>query len=391
MNTRTTEAEATPTAQPTAASRRSNIDGAIDALEEVLIALSEGRDPVRLSVASFIGPSQDFAAKYRSCATYSPSTPPTSRSLTRRISGRLTPRTSRATTCYASTPLMTPHGGACLWPFAAASSTTSCPSRTPSLSRPWVSKLNMALRHADMKTIAALTRLFNAILRLGYFPQAWKEGLVVMLPKARKSPRNPDSYRPITLLSAVSKLFERLIIPLLLLHISPREEQHGFRSGHSTTLQVARVVNHTANILNWKESAVAAFLDVSRAFDRVWHPGLLHKLLLADTPHHIASILASFLRGRTVRVRVESAYSSSHPIAAGVPQGSSLSTALYSLYTNGIPVQQDTLLALYADDIALVTKSLSPALLTALARPRPAAGLAGGVEARAQCRQDPTH
>ena len=220
---------------------------------------------------------------------------------------------------------------------------------------------NIALRHANMWTIAALTRLFNAILRLGHYPPAWKEGLVVMLPKARKSPRRPESYRPITLLSAVAKLFERLILPLLLPHISPREEQFGFRSGHSTTLQVARVVSHVANTLNRKEKAVAAFLDVSCAFDRVWHPGLIHKLLQAGTPHHIALVLANFLRGRTFRVRVESACSTSHTIAAGVPQGSSLSPALYSLYTDDIPVQQDTLLALFADDIALVSTSLSSA------------------------------
>ena len=219
---------------------------------------------------------------------------------------------------------------------------------------------NGALRHVDSRIIAALTRLYNAILRLGYYPQAWKEGLVVMLPKGGKSPRDPENYRPITLLSAVAKLFERLLLPLLLPHTTPREEQFGFRSGHSTTLQVARVVSHAANKLNRKESAVAAFLDVSRAFDRVWHPGLLHKLLKTDTPFHVVRVLACFLRGRTFRVRVESVKSSSHSIAAGVPQGSTLSPALYSLYTNDIPVQQDTLLALYADDVALVTHSLNP-------------------------------
>ena len=219
---------------------------------------------------------------------------------------------------------------------------------------------NGALRHLNMRTIAALARLFNSILRLGYFPQAWREGLVVMLPKAGKSPRRPESYRPITLLSAVAKLFEKLFLPLLLPHIPPRAEQYGFRSGHSTTLQVARVVHHAAHTLNRKESATAAFLDVSHAFDRVWHVGLLRKVLNTDTPYCVVRTLASFLNNRTFRVRVESAWSGSHSIAAGVPQGSILSPALYSLYTDDIPVQQGTLLALYADDIALMTTSLNP-------------------------------
>ena len=204
---------------------------------------------------------------------------------------------------------------------------------------------NGALRYCNMRIIAAMTRLFNAILRLGYFPQAWKEGLVVTLPKPGKSPRSPGNYRPITLLSAVGKLFERLLLPLLLSHITQREEQFGFRTGHSTTLQVARVNAHASNTLNRKESAVAAFLDVSRAFDRVWHVWLLHKLLQVGSPHHVMLVLASFLRGRTFRVCVDGAIFNSHSIIAGVPQGSSLSPALYSHFTNDILVQQDTMLA----------------------------------------------
>ena len=230
------------------------------------------------------------------------------------------------------------------------------PKKAPGLD----SVTNRALRHLPRMIITALTRLFNAVLRLGYFPRAWKEGLVIMLPKARKNLRNPDSYRPITLLSAVAKLFEKLLLPLLQAHLQPRNEQFGFRSGHSTTLQVARVVHYATTAFYRKESATAAFLDVSRAFDRVWHPGLLHKVLNAGIPHYVAQVLADYLRGRTFRVRVESARSSSHPIAAGVPQVSILSPALYSLYTDDIPIQQDTTLALYADDIALLTKSLNP-------------------------------
>ena len=126
---------------------------------------------------------------------------------------------------------------------------------------------NGAPRHLNMKTITALTRLYNAILRPGYFPQAWKEGLVVRLPKAAKSPRRPESYRPITLLSAVAKLFEKLFFALFSPHIPPRNAQYGFRSGHSTTLHVVKVVHHAAHTLNRKESATATFLDVSHAFD----------------------------------------------------------------------------------------------------------------------------
>ena len=218
---------------------------------------------------------------------------------------------------------------------------------------------NAALRHLPLKYIAGLTRLFSAILRLGYFPQVWKEGLVIMIPKPGKNQRRPEGFRPITLLSSSAKLFEKLTLPLLMAHLQPRPEQFGFRSGHSTTLQVARILHFAATAINRKESAVAAFLDVASAFDRVWHPGLLWKILHAGMPHHLALVLAAFLQGRTFRVRLEGCISRSHPIAAGVPQGSTWSPALYSCYTDDIPVQQDATLALYADDIALISKSLN--------------------------------
>ena len=219
---------------------------------------------------------------------------------------------------------------------------------------------NAALRHLPNRAIAALTRLLNAILRLGYFPQAWKEGLVIMLPKPGKNPRLPENYRSITLLCATSKLFEKLLLPLLQAHLQTRPEQFGFRSEHSTTVQVTRVLHYASAAANRKEVAAVAFLDVAKAFDRVWHPGLLHKILQAGVPHHLARILSGFLHGRSFRVRVDDAISSNHPSLAGVPQGSILSPTLYTTYTDDIPVGQDTMLALYADDIALLTKSLNP-------------------------------
>ena len=220
---------------------------------------------------------------------------------------------------------------------------------------------NGALRHLPLKTYASLSRLFNAILRLGYFPQAWKEGLVIMFVKQYKNPRKADSYRPITLLSATSKLLEKLLLPLLQAQFQPRTEQFGFRSGHSTTLQATRVLHQITNTVNRKEGAAAVFLDVAGAFDRVWHLGLLHKMIQADLPLYLLKFTAAFLQGRSYRVRVESAISSSHPISAGVPQGSVLSPIFYSIYTDDIPLKDGTTLALYADDIALISASLTVA------------------------------
>lgn len=218
---------------------------------------------------------------------------------------------------------------------------------------------NKALRHLPKRTVAALTRLFNAIMRTGRFPETWKMGHVIMLPKPGKNPLKPGSYRPITLLSAISKVFEKLLLQHLVPHIEARPEQFGFRSEHSTTLQLSRVLHYITTALNKKESVAAVFLDMEKAFDRVWHTGLLYKLSLSPAPRRIVKVIASFLDERKIRVRVEDALSSEKPVAAGVPQGSCLSPVLYSWYTDDIPAPPNTTLALYADDAAYISTSLS--------------------------------
>lgn len=218
---------------------------------------------------------------------------------------------------------------------------------------------NAVLRHLPLKAVAAVARLFTGILRCGHFPREWKLGHVVMIPKAGKNILKPDSYRPITLLPSISKVFERLLLQHLVPHITPRPEQFGFRAEHSTTLQLTRVLHHLALTANRREQAVAVFLDMQKAFDRVWYAGLVYKLAMSSTPNIIVRIIESFLEGRRFRVLVEGQLSSEHQVAAGVPQGSCLSPSCYSLYTNDIPAESGVMLALYADDAAYITTSMS--------------------------------
>lgn len=217
---------------------------------------------------------------------------------------------------------------------------------------------NAALRHLPHRTLAAITRLFNGITRTGAFPNIWKSGQIVMLPKPGKNIRLPASYRPITLLPALSKIFEKLLLRHLVPHITPREEQFGFRQEHSTTLQLIRVLHAMTAAENKKEKTALALLDMEKAFDRVWHQGLVYKLSMSSTPRRVVKIIASFLEDRTFQVRVQDDTSDFHPIQAGVPQGSCLSPTLYCKYTDDIPVGKGVQLALYADDAAYISISM---------------------------------
>ncbi|GBP22862.1 RNA-directed DNA polymerase from mobile element jockey [Eumeta japonica] len=177
--------------------------------------------------------------------------------------------------------------------------------------------------------------------------------------------QRPISQRPITLLSHIAKLFERVLLQRLLRHLTPRQEQFGFRSGHSTTLQLARVLHHMAVEHNRGRRTVGVFLDIEKAFDRVWHSGLLYKLIENRIPPALVRTVASFLKDRDFYVTVEDATSDPRPIRAGVPQGSCLSPCLYTVYTDDIPTltdqlqhwKEDVVLALYADDSAYLASS----------------------------------
>lgn len=227
---------------------------------------------------------------------------------------------------------------------------------------------NLALKNLPEEAITALTEIFNAMFRLGHFPSRWKCADVIFIPKIGKDGKFPQNYRPISLLSNVGKLAERLIHARLSEEVTERnlvpEEQFGFRSGHSTSDQLLRVTELSARWLNWNEVVGATFFDVSKAFDTVWHEGLIYKLARGGVSPAMVQILKSFLTDRSFRAKIRGTFSAEHNLEAGVPQGSVLSPLLFATYTADIPKPERTALAIYADDTAILAHSRSPVLLT---------------------------
>lgn len=103
------------------------------------------------------------------------------------------------------------------------------------------------------------------------------------------------------------------------------DEQYGFRKTHSTELQVARLVEFAAEAINERKSTGAIFLDISKAFDRVWHEGLIYKLQQYQLSTKLTKLIYSHIQHRKIRVRVNNALSNEIQLEAGVPQGSVLS------------------------------------------------------------------
>lgn len=138
------------------------------------------------------------------------------------------------------------------------------------------------LKEIPRKAIVKLTYLFNAALRMKYVPKQWKIAQVIMIPKPGKPLEEVTSYRPISLLSIISKLFEKLLLKRLIQIIESKRlippHQFGFREEHSTIDQVHRITDTIEISLEEKKICSAVFLDVAQAFDRVWHKGLEWKL-----------------------------------------------------------------------------------------------------------------
>lgn len=205
--------------------------------------------------------------------------------------------------------------------------------------------------------VRMLLYIINAALRLKYVPRCWKVAEVIMILKPGKDPKDKKSYRPISLLPVISKLFERLLVQRLKITVEERglipNHQFGFREKHSTIDQVHRITDIIENCLEKQQVCAATFLDVSQAFDKVWHKGLEYKLE-RDLPKQFYTILKSYLAERHFRVKHEGEYSNLKQIRAGVPQGSVLGPLLYLLYTRDVPSNHITTIATFADDTALL-------------------------------------
>ena len=214
------------------------------------------------------------------------------------------------------------------------------------------------LKELPKKAIIHLTHIYNAILRIEFVPEQWKRAEVIMLLKPGKPPEQASSYRPISLLSCMSKLFEKLLLKRLKPIIEEKQlipdHQFGFRTKHSTIDQVHRVTNVINKAIEEKHYCSGVFLDVAQAFDKVWHKGLLLKLR-EQLPHTWSALLKSYLTERHFRVRYDEATTNWKSISAGVPQGSVLGPILYLLYTADIPTNDNTMIAMFADDTAILS------------------------------------
>ncbi|GFX52860.1 probable RNA-directed DNA polymerase from transposon X-element [Trichonephila clavipes] len=217
---------------------------------------------------------------------------------------------------------------------------------------------NKMIKNFSFKTIFILTHLINKILKLRHFPCNWKTAIVFPIHKPGKSKKSPDSYRPISLLSSLSKIAEHIILIRINQFISNNNflnpNQYGFTKQLSTYHPLLRLTEQISAGFQRGRSTGAVFLDIQKAFDRVWISGLIYKLITNNFPAPLIHIINSYLVNRTYKVRVNNTLSLPHRVNIGVTQGSLLGPVLFNIYLNDIPSHPQTMLNLYADDTAIL-------------------------------------
>ena len=216
------------------------------------------------------------------------------------------------------------------------------------------------IKLSDAALVIPLKIIFTNCLRCGIFPQIWKCANVV--PVHKKNEKNlKGNYRPISLLPIFGKILEKLIYDSLYTHLVSCEllnpNQSGFRPGDSTINQLISIT-HTifkAFDCNPPLDVRSVYLDISKAFDRVWHDGLVYKLKRCGVSGQLLALIQSFLKDRKQRTVLNGKCSIWGDISAGVPQGSILGPLFFLVYINDLTENLKCNVKLFADDTSLFT------------------------------------
>ena len=215
-----------------------------------------------------------------------------------------------------------------------------------------------------------LSEIFNGCYKKGDFPFILKHAKVIPIHKSGHKDI-VSNYRPISILSTVSKIFEKLLYfrleSFFTTHKLITQQQFGFRQGYSTEMAITDLQNMLQNILDDGYFTCCIFLDLSKAFDTVNHRILLDKLYSYGIRGNMHKLLTSYLQNRKQFTVCNNIKSQINTIVCGVPQGSTLGPLLFSLYVNDLPLHTKFHVNLFADDTVLILKNKNHINLQALA------------------------
>ena len=215
------------------------------------------------------------------------------------------------------------------------------------------------IKICDESLVKHLIKIFQFSLNSNIFPEKWKKANVVPVYKNKGDKCVVKNYRPVSLLPIFGKIFEKCIYDSIYTYFEQNNlftnAQSGFRKGDSC---VSQLLSITHDILKGFDAnppldTRGVFLDISKAFDKVWHEGLIFKLKSYGISGSLLLLIQSFLSGRSQRVVLDGQTSEWTEISAGVPQGSILGPLFFLIYINDLPEDIISKIKIFADDSSL--------------------------------------
>ena len=181
-----------------------------------------------------------------------------------------------------------------------------------------------------------IARIFNNISQKASWPTKWKTEFVTIIPKCT-TPESEAECRNISCTNYLSKLYERFVLNWCQNYVQPKTNQFGGQKGCSTYHFLAEAIDQiTENLEDSRAACILTSIDYSKAFNRVEHLPLLQAFASKGAPNHLIKILATFLTGRTMSVRVGMSRSTPKGVNAGAPQGSVLGTYVFNVATDDL-------------------------------------------------------
>ena len=209
-----------------------------------------------------------------------------------------------------------------------------------------------------------LALLFQSCLSCSYFPDAWKAGVLLTIPKADyPDASSHKSQRPITLLSVLGKGFEKVLLERFL-HLKDshnsswfHRSQFGFRKNHSTDLALLSLKTQLEKDRTFGTATALLKLDIQSAFDRAWHPAIIANLIDKGMPPLYVHLIANYLTNRTISVSYGGG-TATKTLTLSTPQGAVLSPFLWNLFIDTLLLDiektfPDVRISAWADDVIL--------------------------------------
>lgn len=196
------------------------------------------------------------------------------------------------------------------------------------------------LKNLSDRGIKYIRDFFNLIYLKGFFPKAWRDAIIIPILKAGNDPKDPNSYRPISLISCLSRLLEKIINKRLIWYLEKMKlldvNQLGFRIGKSTIDSITALVSEIQQAFASNKYHITIFLDLEKAFDSCWKQHVLKQFKNFNISGCLPVYIKNFLYNRTIKVKTNQTLSDPYSLQMGIPQGSALSATLFLIAINSI-------------------------------------------------------